>query len=329
MRRTKGEVLVKLTMRAKLGTAAVALSIAALTGCGAETSGQEPTETAGETQESQSVSISHAQGTVDVPVNPETVYVFDLGVLDSLEALGIDADGVPDAVFPQSLAKYEDDSFAKIGSMKEPDFEAIAAGEPDLIIISGRTAGAFEELNKIATTIDLSVDAAQPLVSFEEQATSLGKIFDRQDEVATRLGEIEEQIAATKVKGEEAGKGLIVLTSAGEITAYGPGSRFGLIHDELGVPAAAEVKHDGAHGEAISFEFIKEANPDYLFVVDRDAAMGTAGDAAAAVLDNELVAATDAAKNENIVYLDASGWYMVGYGLNNLPAMIASIDSAL
>lgn len=319
----------KLTMRAKLGTAAVALSLVALTACGAETSEQKPTETAGETQESQSVSISHAQGTADVPVNPETVYVFDLGVLDSMGALGVEADGVPDAVFPQSLAQYEEDSFAKIGSMKEPDFEAIAAGEPDLIIISGRTAGAFEELNKIATTIDLSVDAAQPLVSFEEQATSLGKIFDREDEVATKLGEIEEQIAATSVKGKEAGNGLIVLTSAGEVTAYGPGSRFGLIHDELGVPAAAEVKHDGAHGEAISFEFIKEANPDYLFVVDRDAAMGTAGDAAAAVLDNELVAATNAAKNENIVYLDASGWYMVGYGLNNLPAMIASIDSAL
>lgn len=319
----------KLTMRAKLGTTAAVLSLVALTACGADAPEQKPSDSSNGAQESQSVSISHAQGTTDVPVNPETVYVFDLGVLDSMGALGVEADGVPDAVFPQSLAQYEEDSFAKIGSMKEPDFEAIAAGEPDLIIISGRTAGAFEELNKIATTIDLSVDAAQPLVSFEEQATSLGKIFDREDEVATKLGEIEEQIAATSVKGKEAGNGLIVLTSAGEVTAYGPGSRFGLIHDELGVPAAAEVKHDGAHGEAISFEFIKEANPDYLFVVDRDAAMGTAGDAAAAVLDNELVAATNAAKNENIVYLDASGWYMVGYGLNNLPAMIASIDSAL
>lgn len=322
-------LLVKLSLRAKLGTAAVALSLAALTACGADTPEQKSTDTATESQEAQTVSISHAQGTTEVPVSPETVYVFDLGVLDSMTALGVDADGVPDAVFPDSLAKYEDASFAKIGSMKEPDFETIAAGEPDLIIISGRTAGAFEELNKIAPTVDLSVDAAEPLTSFEEQATSLGKIFDREDEVAAKLGEIEEQIAATNVKGKEAGSGLIVLTSAGEVTAYGPGSRFGLIHDELGVPAAAEVKHDGAHGEAISFEFIKEANPDYLFVVDRDAAMGTAGDAAAAVLNNELVASTNAAKNDQIVYLDASGWYMVGYGLNNLPAMITSIDSAL
>lgn len=318
------------SLRTKLGTAAVALSLLALTACGAgEPAKADPTKSPDAGTEATTVSITHAQGTTDVPVNPETVYVFDLGVLDSMGALDITADGVPEAVYPESLAQYEGDEFTKIGSMKEPDFEAIAAGEPDLIIISGRTASAYEELSKIATTIDLSVDQADPLNSFQDQAANLGVIFDREEEVAEKLDAIEGQIAATKAKGEDAGSGLIILTSGGELTAYGPGSRFALIHDELGLAPAAEVKHEGAHGEAISFEFIKEANPDFLFVVDRDSAMGTAGDAASAVLDNELVASTKAAQNDKIVYLDASGWYMVGYGLNNLPAMISAVDAVL
>ena len=72
--------------------------------------------------------MEHAQGTTDVPVNPETVYTFDLGVLDSLDALGVEVDGVPEAVYPESLAQYGERSYTKIGSMKEPDFEAISEG---------------------------------------------------------------------------------------------------------------------------------------------------------------------------------------------------------
>lgn len=307
----------------------MALSLLALTACGADTPEKTDGSKGPEAGAEATVSITHAQGTTPVPVNPETVYVFDLGVLDSFELLGLEADGVPETIYPESLAKYAEDDFTKIGSTKEPDFETIAAGEPDLIIVTGRAAPAYDELSKIAPTIDLSVDPADPMNSFQDQAANLGLIFDRTEEVNERLGALEAFAAATKVKTEGAGTGLIVMTSGGELTAYGPGSRFALIHDELGIAPAAEVTHDGAHGEAISFEFVKEANPDFLFVVDRDAAMGTAGEAAAAVLDNELIASTNAAKNGNIVYLDSAAWYSVGYGLHNLRDMIAAIDAAL
>lgn len=310
------------TVKTRLLAAAAAFSMLALGGCGQ--SAGASAEAAGET-----VTIEHAQGSTAVPVNPETVYTFDLGVLDSLDALGLEADGVPEAVFPESLAKYEDAKYTKIGSMKEPDFEAISAGAPDLIIISGRTAGAYGELSKIAPTIDLSVDQAKPLESFTEQAENLGRIFEAEDLVSEKLAAIDARIEETKAKSADAGKGLVILTSGGEVTAYGAGSRFGLVHDVLGVPTAADVKADGAHGESVSFEFVKETNPDLLFVVDRDAAMGTEGEAAAAVLDNDLVKSTTAAKNGNIIPLDATAWYNVGYGLNNLPAMIGAVEAAL
>jgi iron complex transport system substrate-binding protein len=264
-----------------------------------------------------------------VPVNPEKVFTFDLGVLDTLDALGVEPAGVPEAQYPEALSKYSDAKYTKIGSVKEPDFEAVSAGDPDLIIISGRTAGAYEELSKIAPTIDLSIDAANPMESFKTQAQKLGTIFDKSAEVEEQLAAVDATVSETKAKAANAGKGLIVLTSGGEVTAYGAGSRFGIIHDVLGVPTAADVKVDGSHGEAISFEYIKQANPDILYVINRDSAVGAEASAANPILDNELVQSTNAAKNNKVISLDPMGWYVVGYGLNNVKAMVDAVAESV
>ena len=66
------------------------------------------------------------------------------------------------------------------------------------------------------------------------------------------------------------------------------------------------------HGQAISFEFILKTNPDWLFVLDRDAAIGREGASASKLLDNPLVNATKAAKKKQIVYLNSANWYLLG-----------------
>ena len=302
---------------------AAAAATLALTACGGSS------EAADDAGAGSTIAIDHAQGTTEVPVNPETVFTFDLGALDTLDALGADVDGVPQGTLPEQLSAYEGGDITNIGSMKEPDFEAIAAAAPDLIIISGRVADSYDELSEIAPTIDLSVDAADPMASFTEHTESLGRIFDAEDAVAERLGALETKISDTKDAAATAGDGLILMTSAGEVTAYGPGSRFGLIHDVLGVEPAAEVKADGTHGEAVSFEYIAEIDPEHLFVIDRDAAIGEAGAAGAAVLDNELVNGTVAAENDDVTYLDSASWYLIGYGLNNLDAMVSAVNEAV
>ena len=306
-----------------LGALAAGAALLTVTACGGNA-------TATPAEEATTITVEHAQGsTANVPVNPEKVFTFDLGVLDTLDALGVEPAGVPEAAYPEALAKYSDAKYAKIGSLKEPDFEAVSAGNPDLIIISGRTAGAYEELSKIAPTIDLSIDAAQPMESFKAQSEKLGTIFNKSAEVEEQLAAVDATVSDTKAKAASAGKGLIVLTSGGEVTAYGAGSRFGIIHDVLGVPTAADVKVDGSHGEAISFEYIKQANPDILYVINRDTAVGTEASAANPILDNELVQSTNAAKNNKVVNLDPAGWYVVGYGLNNVKAMVDAVAASV
>jgi iron complex transport system substrate-binding protein len=314
---------VKKKLSSYLGALAAGAALLTVTACGGSA-------TATPAEEAATITVEHAQGsTANVPVNPEKVFTFDLGVLDTLDALGVEPAGVPEAQYPEALSKYSDAKYTKIGSVKEPDFEAVSAGDPDLIIISGRTAGAYEELSKIAPTIDLSIDAANPMESFKTQAQKLGTIFDKSAEVEEQLAAVDATVSETKAKAANAGKGLIVLTSGGEVTAYGAGSRFGIIHDVLGVPTAADVKVDGSHGEAISFEYIKQANPDILYVINRDSAVGAEASAANPILDNELVQSTNAAKNNKVISLDPMGWYVIGYGLNNVKAMVDAVAESV
>lgn len=274
------------------------------------------------------IEIEHAQGTTEVPANPETVLVFDLAALDTLDALGIAPAGVPTGVKPQSLAKYNEASYPKIGSLFEPDYEAVAAAAPDLIIVGGRSAAKYGELAEIAPTIDVTVDFDNYLDSAEERVRTLAEIFGKEKEADARLAALETSITALREKAKGAGTALIILTTGGRMSAYGPGSRFGIIHTAFGMTPAAPGLDVATHGQAISYEFILETNPDYLFVVDRDAAIGQQGQSAAAMLDNQIIHQTRAWENDRIVYLTPDNWYLSGTGLQSMQAMVDELTAA-
>lgn len=273
------------------------------------------------------LTIEHARGKTELPDRPQTVITFDLATLDTLDTLGIPVAGVPTVNMPAYLAKYEGDETPKIGSMFEPDFEAVNALQPDLIVVAGRSAPQFDALSKIAPTIDLSTDAKNLVGSAERNIRALGAAFGKEQEAETKLAALDDSIKALREKTADAGRGLIVLTTGNRMSVFGPGSRFGVLHSEFGVTPAAPDLETANHGEAASNEFLLETNPDWLFVIDRDAAIGRG--AAAALLDNELVHRTEAWKNDHVVYLDPARWYLVGGGLTGLQATVDQIDQAM
>ena len=99
------------------------------------------------------------------------------------------------------------------------------------------------------------------------------------------------------------------MTNGGKLSAYGPGSRFDMLYSVFGVNPIKDKIEVSKHGQAVSFEYLLKTNPDYLLVLDRDAAIGNVGAAAKKLLDNKLVHATKAWRNGNVVYLNAADWY--------------------
>lgn len=307
------------------------MMVAMLAACGA---GEEATDAnaadAGE-KETETVTVKHELGETTFDKNPEKVVVFDFGILDSMDQLEIDAvAGVPQGNVPAYLEEEygNAEKYENVGTLKEADFEAIHAMEPDLIIISGRQSEMYPEFEKIAPTIKLAVDTTNYMESFESNMNTLGEIFEKEDEVKKELAAIDEQIEAVKTTVSESDeKALITLANEGKVSAYGAASRFGIIHDVFGVQQADEGIESSTHGQSISFEYILETNPDMMFVVDRNAAVGNEGSAKDS-LENELVQKTNAYKNDKIIYLDPDFWYLSGGGLQSVSHMVTDIQSA-
>ncbi|RZS35313.1 iron complex transport system substrate-binding protein [Corticibacter populi] len=264
--------------------------------------------------------IEHAKGRAEVPLHPQRVVVFDLATLDTLSALGVDAiKGVPAFKMPEHLKQYESADFTKVGSLFEPDYEAIRALRPDVIFIGRRSEARYADLEKLAPTVDMAIDEDHPVQSIFANVRMLGELFGKQQRAEELVAETEASIAELKKVTPDAGKALLLLVSGGRINSYGPGSRMGMVFDVFGVqPAQAAGSHE-RHGQSVSFEYILQANPDWLLVLDRDSAIGREGEAARQLLDNALVNATNAAKKRQIVYLNAMNWYVLdGAGITAL-----------
>ena len=118
------------------------------------------------------------------------------------------------------------------------------------------------------------------------------------------------------------------MANDGNISAFGEGSRFGLIHKEFGFAPADSNIEVSNHGQSITFEYILEKNPDYVFVIDRAAVAG-GNVTAEQIFDNDLIKETDAYKNGRIVYLTSQIWYVASGGLQGTNIMIEDIQQAL
>ncbi|GGD15173.1 siderophore ABC transporter substrate-binding protein [Nocardioides daphniae] len=318
-------------MRTPKALAAAALASAltlSLAGCGSDDASSADS---GET-----VTVTDSRGEEQVPLDPDSVVVFDMGVLDTLDTLGVDAvTGVAKGgAVPSYLEKYASDDYVTVGDLFEPDLEAIPRAEPDLIIVGGRSSAMHDTLEETfdgVPVLDMSVDEGDYFTSARSNVLELAKIFGRTDEAEKVIAEQTERIETVREKADGAGKGLVLLTSGGEVTAYSVGSRFGFLHEEFGVEAATGELGDeeSRHGEAISFEFVRKTDPDRLYVVDRDAAIGEEGKSAEEILDNDLVRATKAWKQKQVTYVDGEAWYIVVGGLTSMGTLIDEVEQSL
>ncbi|GHF69626.1 siderophore ABC transporter substrate-binding protein [Seohaeicola zhoushanensis] len=276
----------------------------------------------------QTITVETARGEVTLPAQPQSVITLDMAVLDVIDSIGGTVAGIPAQTVSTYLSKYAETA-TPVGSPFEPDVEKIAALQPDLIIVAGRSAPKFDELSGIATVIDLTPDTTNVMPSIRRNAATLGAIYGKQEEAAAKVAALDEALAKVKAAASGRGTALTLLTTGARMSTHGDKGRFGLIYNEFGFPPAIEGVKPGNHGQPISFEFIRETNPDWIFVVDRDAAIGRDGQPAAQMLDNPMVAATTAAQKGQIVYLNPVDWYLIAAGITSVGNAAAQVAGAL
>lgn len=277
--------------------------------------------------QAQDVTVQTATGPAEVAANPETVAVFDIAALDTLNAMGVSVAGVPSPVYLEAL---EDLAAAAqtVGTLFEPDFEELAVMRPDLIVVGNRSSVQTGALERIAPVIDMTIGGENLVEQARARIRAYGAIFSAGDKAEALIGTIDARLddARSAVAGK--GNALILLASGGKISAYGAGSRFGWLHTDLGLPEAVGGLEAENHGQSVSFEFVADADPDWLLVIDRGAAVGAEGEAAAATLDNPLIDRTTAARKGQIVYLDAVPLYIAGGGAGSLMHTLDEVVAA-
>lgn len=286
-----------------------------------------------ETKTGEKVSVEHALGTTEVGVNPEKVVVFDFAALDAMETLGVDSvvGTAKSSSIPEYLNKYTGNEYANVGGLKEPDLEKINELDPDLIIINGRQHSFYDKLTDIAPTISLSKEDGKYMESFTHNMEVLGDIFDKEDEVDTELAKINDKIENINKEVTDNGyNATTLMVSDGSLSVFGADSRFGLIYNNLGFKNTDENVEAADHGQDISFEYVASQPSDYIFVVDKSVISSDKNQKPAKeILNNDLINNTEAAKNNNIIYLDTHSWYLSDGGFMSTNTMLDEVNEAI
>lgn len=221
---------------------------------------------------------------------------------------------------PNSNPYKQDDSIVDIGNHREPNLEAIAAADPDLVIVGQRFSQYYEDIKALvpnAAVIDLVVDvdenAENPgknfVEGFKKITSQLGQIFDKTEEADKLNKEFDKSIEAAKSAYDGNSTVMSIVVSGGEIGYSAPhsGRVWGPLYDIFGWKPSLEVEASSSNhkGDDISVEAIAESNPDWILVLDRDASMSDQEGSIAAkdVIENsQALANTSAVKEGKIIY---------------------------
>lgn len=276
------------------------------------------------TAPARTLDIKTAAGQVEVRSTPKKIAVFDIAAIDTLDALGVKIDGVPENLYLPQLEALKTRA-EPVGSIFEPNLEALSALAPELIIVGGRSSPQIGATGRVAQSIDMTIYGEDLIEQARDRIDAYGALFGKEPEADEARTELDEALRAASAAVKGKGRALIVMTSGPKVSAYGIGSRFGWVHRALDLPVAAEGLDAANHGEAVSFEFIREVDPDWLIVLDRSAAIGASEQSAGATLDNELVAQTRAWKAGQVIYLPAGDFYIAAGGARATTRVLEAI----
>ena len=305
---------------------AVAL-VLALAGCGGA-SGSEPAaaDTAsgsGSAESADTRAVAHDRGETQVPAEPQRVVVLDSPHLDAALSLGVTPVGSVQSAVDEGLPAYLGDrteGVELVGTIEEPDLEAIASLQPDLILSATvRHEQIYDQLTQIAPTVFTAGSGTNWREGFELVADALG----RAEAGDAALAEYDERVDAVGAAiGADDVSASIVRFLPDETRLYGPQTFSGSVLTDVGFDLPA-LEYD-----EYSMAYI---SPEQIGLADADVVFSTAyGDAAATTRDAVTAVWQTLPAVQNGCQFDVDdGEWMIGIGLIGAGIVLDDLESAL
>ncbi|MHA6793148.1 ABC transporter substrate-binding protein [Pseudonocardia bannensis] len=205
-------------------------------------------------------------GTTEIIGTPQRVVVLDTGELDSVLALGVTPIGAVAADANGGLQSYLADrtrDVQVVGTIGEPNLEAIAALRPDLILSNkARHEALYPALSRIAPT----VFAEKVGVAWRENLELAGTALGRSEQAARVLADYRSKATETGRRfGDPAAVTVsMVRFNPGTVRLYGRGSFIGTVLADAGFARPPAQQVDKTFVE-ISPEQIAQSDADLLF----------------------------------------------------------------
>ena len=267
---------------------------------------------------------------VQVPADPQRVVPLSEPTLDATLALGVTPIGTVtgrgQSAVPNYLAERAS-SLPILGGIGQPNFEAIGAAKPDLILVDGtsvnNTPPVVEALKQIAPVVYTGYAGGEWRTNFRNVAAALGKVEAGEQVILDYEKRVAEAKAALQPVSDKTFSVVRWQGTAPALILKELPAGQALVDLGLKRPPAQDMFGRG-HSEPVSLENLQRIDADYMFFgtlggssVSNPNAGGSAGlDGAQTALDaaKQVPGFTrlEAFRGNNIILVDGSAWTSTG-----------------
>lgn len=263
--------------------------------------------------------FTHEIGTTCVADQPDRIVALEYSFIDHLAVLDAPITGYAKDAMPS----YLDDAVMQstiIGTRKEPDVEAIAALNPDLIVADvHRHSEIYDQLSKIAPTVvhnSLRGDYDDQLSSLRQ----LGDIVNNAEAAEQAISNFESDLAKA-IDESQAANVMVGVYVPGKMWVHTDESFMGSLLERLHKKNVMSVR-EGATQYPLDLEGVASVNPEMIIVACNSEAQGSIDE----ILNSSVGQALTAIKNQKVYFVPRNLWSK-GRGLIGLGLILDDINS--
>ncbi|KZN15492.1 hypothetical protein OA79_00945 [Marinomonas sp. TW1] len=278
------------------------------------------------------LTIEHKFGTTVISGLPKRVATVDWGGGDNLLALGYQ---------PLTVRYWFGDNESGVWPWAQPylnttpelirgelNFEQIAKTNPDVIIAirSGISKEDYEQLSKIAPVVAAPKDVGMYMLTWEERAQIIGKVVNKELEVAARIADIKRKIESVKASHPDWSNKTLAMATYwnGSVGVYSEEDVTVRLKTELGLRVDPRINALSSKGN-----FYTTISEEQLFLLDADILFWYTGEGAKEKIESLVLRPhLRAYKEGREVFLSTSSILngAISYGsLLSLPVAIETI----